>query len=290
VLESGDSASNHLIKQNLYLKQILQSIKAFLLGKRSRNPCEWEYLSQSWPDLGTTSDISGWTSPDIVRVYERKWARFVQLANSTCPLGFSHESELQDTNDISAHNLCMTFAYVLGRAAETSGSISILDWGGGVGHYYVLAKALYPTLRITYACKDFEQFARKGANLSPSVSFFSDDSCLDNKYDLVITSTSLHYSPEWQVTLRQLARASQNYLYVASTPSVCSAASFVFVQRPIAYGYNTEYVSWCINRNELLREAKEAHLELEREFIYGYAPDIKGAPEQNTYRGYLFRK
>jgi hypothetical protein len=33
-----------------------------------------------------------------------------------------------------AHNAAMTLGYVLARAASATGTLSVLDWGGGLGH------------------------------------------------------------------------------------------------------------------------------------------------------------
>jgi hypothetical protein len=94
---------------------------------------------------------------------------------------------------------------------------------------------------------------------------------------------------DWQNLLQRLAGAARDYLYIAHLPSVQQAPSFVFVQRPYQYGYNTEYLAWCLNRTEFLRTAECTGLALVREFVYGHRPFIHGAPEQNMYRGYLFR-
>ena len=108
-------------------------------------------------------------------------------------------------------------------------------------------------------------------------------------YDIVIASTSLHYTLDWRALIQRLAKATSGYLYIANLPSVRQVSSFVFVQRPYQYGYNTEYLAWCLNKNEFLAEAEKAGVTLVREFIYGHMPFIQGAPEQNAYLGFLFR-
>ena len=66
--------------------------------------------------------------------------------------------------------------------------------------------------------------------------------------------------------------------------------SFVVVQRPYAYGYQTDYLSWVINRAELLDAAAAAGLRLEREFIAGADTTYHGAPEISETAGFLFRR
>jgi putative methyltransferase (TIGR04325 family) len=209
------------------------------------------------------------------------------MVAGTGPLGIAHESELTTDVDVFAHNLVMAFGYVLGLAAQGGPALSMLDWGGGVGHYCLLAHALHPTLAIEYYCKDVPRLAAAGMELLPEGRFYSDDTCLNRRYDLVMASTSLHYSQAWQATLAGLIGATGRYLYLASTPIVLDVPSFVFVQRPRVFGYRTEYLSWCLNRQEILAVAESHGMRLVREFVYGHAPNIKDAPEQNQYRGFL---
>jgi putative methyltransferase (TIGR04325 family) len=153
----------------------------------------------------------------------------------------------------------------------------------------LLAQALLPGVEIEYHCKDMPVLCEYGAQLFPRQHFYSNNRCLDRAYDFVLASTSMHYTEEWQTLLNRLAGATSGYLYIANLPSVQRAASFVFVQRPYQYGYNTEYLAWCLNQIEFLNIAEAAGLHLLREFVYGHQPVIHGAPEQNTYRGYLFQ-
>lgn len=127
------------------------------------------------------------------------------------------------------------------------------------------------------------------AQLFPQQHFYPDERCFDRVYDFVLASVSIHYTEDWPALLQRLAGATSGYLYIANLPSVQQAPSFVFVQRPYQYGYNTEYLAWCLNRTEFLHTAERAGLHLLREFVYGHQPFIHGASEQNSYRGYLFR-
>lgn len=225
----------------------------------------------------------------MLETYKKKWPKFVAIVKGPGPLGISHESSLTTNEDINSHNEIMAFAYVIALAARHKDRISMLDWGGGIGHYYLLAQTFLPGVEIDYHCKDVPVLCEHGTKLFPQQHFYTDERCLDRTYDFVMASTSLHYTEDWQTLLQRLAGATSGYLYIANLPSVQEAASFVFVQRPYQYGYNTEYLSWCINRTEFLQTAERAGMELVREFIYGHRPFIHGAPEQNVYRGYLFK-
>jgi putative methyltransferase (TIGR04325 family) len=256
---------------------------------RSGGSVEWAYIPEGWTYAETHPEVKGWNVPEVLEVYQRKWPRFVTMARGTGPLGLSHESDLTSNANIYSHNTIMTFAYALALAAHRLDTLSMLDWGGGIGHYYLLAQSLLPNVQIDYYCKDVPILAEYGAQLFPEQHFYTDESCLKRTYHFVVASVSMHYTEDWQGLLASLAQATQRYLYVAHLPIALQASSFVFVQRPYAYGYNTEYLAWCLNREEFLECAETAKLELIREFIYGYEPPIYGAPEQNEYRGFLFK-
>jgi putative methyltransferase (TIGR04325 family) len=259
------------------------------LGRKLRASDEWEYIPEGWAYADAHPEIKGWNVPDVLETYKRKWPQFMARVQGKGPLGTAHESALTTDEDIRSHNTTMAFAYVLALSAHRRDLLSMLDWGGGIGHYYLLAQTLLPDMEIEYHCKDVPLLADYGGQLFPDQHFYSDESCLGRTYDLVMASTSLHYTEDWRTLLQHLAGATRGYLYIANLPSVRKAASFVFVQRPYHYGYNTEYLAWCLNRAEFLQAADCAGLGLIREFVYGYRPLIRGAPEQNAYRGYLFQ-
>ena len=65
--------------------------------------------------------------------------------------------------------------------------------------------------------------------------------------------------------------------------------SFHVLQRAYRYGYETEYVGWVLNRQELLEHAAELGLELERELVIDAWLSASGAPEDPIgHRGFLF--
>ena len=260
------------------------------LSARGKRPfIEWEHIPEGWAYADAHPEVQGWNVPDVLRVYARKWPEFVALVEGSGPLGVAHEATVITDGDIHSHNTIMAFGYAVARAALGLESLSLLDWGGGIGHYYLLAKSLLPGVRIDYHCKDVPLLAEYGAELHPDQHFCADESWLKRTYDFVMASTSMHYAKDWRGLLADLARTTRLYLYIAQLPTVMQAASFVFVQRPYDYGYNTEYLGWCLNREEFLAHAERAGLRLVREFVYGYHPLIHQAPEQNEYRGYLFQ-
>jgi len=186
------------------------------------------------------------------------------------------------------HNIVITYGYVLALASRQKSELSLLDWGGGIGHYYLISQKLIPDLAIDYHCKDVPVLAEYGQKLFPKAHFYSDESCLIRKFDLVFASTSLHYSQHWQHTLKDLAEATSGYLFITRLPIVHQVSSYVMVQRPYEYGYDTEYLGWCLNKHEFLQYAKSINLTLIKEFVSGENISPHNAPESCQYWGFLF--
>lgn len=253
-----------------------------------KGPPDWEYCPEGWRT--SAPEIKGWNEPSIAEAQERTWAEFTRLASGAGPLGINHTDLIPNPWSYVAHNAVMSFAYALALAADGKDSVSLLDWGGGLGHYGVLAQSLLPHKRIAYFCKEVPVLCEAGSRALPSGTFLSDwEACRARPYDLVLASGSLHYSVDWSEALGGLARVSDAYLLVTRLPIVQEAPSFVVVQRPYGCGYQTEYLGWCLNRSEFLAGAHAQGLELLRELLVDERPAVHAAPEQPEYRGYLFR-
>jgi putative methyltransferase (TIGR04325 family) len=257
--------------------------------RQSRRVPEWEFVGSAWPAATAAEAARGWNVDDVLAAYRSRWPAFVQRLETTAPFAVSPEAMQTDGIDLVFHNTLLCFAYALQAAAHGKPVLSMLDWGGGIGHYYLLSRALAPHVHMDYHCRDVPVLAEHGAHLFPEMHFYSDDACLERQYDLVLASASLHYSPDWPTVLQKLAGATRHTLLVTRLPTVLKAGSFVFVQRPYAYGYNTEYFGWCLNQQAFIQTAEQAGLALVREFVTGEQPDIIGAPERCQYRGYLYR-
>ncbi len=249
---------------------------------------EWEYVPEGWRRAA-----GGWDADSVARAYRKKWPLFLRAIRASGPLGVYHE--VPEGGDVSAedpaaHNLVLTFGYVLGLAARGEQRLSVLDWGGGCGHYYVLARALRPDLRLDYHVQEVPKLAALGRELLPEVTFHDGDGALARPYDLVLASGSLQYAEDWTALLARLGAAADRLLYVTRLPVAFRSQSFVVLQRAGAYGYDTEYLGWVVNRSELLGRAAAAGLTLERELLVEGSFSAAGAPEDPVrHRGFLWR-
>lgn len=249
-------------------------------------PPEWEYVPDGWREV---TRVKGWNVESVVRAQMDKWPEFVRLARGTGPLGIYHEAATLSDRSYVAHNTLMTYGYVLAMAARRKDRITLLDWGGGVGHYCVISHALLPDLEITYHCRDVPLLCQGGRTLLPNAHFHEDDGeCFSLTYDLVLVSGSLHYWQDWKALVQRLTRVSRPYLYVTRLPIVHRSPSFVALQRPAQHGYDTEYFGWFLNRQEFLDHMQSVGMTAVREFLIDEKPLVHGAPEQGEFRGFLF--
>ena len=204
-------------------------------------------------------------------------------------LGLNFEAQGAAGVDLGQHNTLLSYAYAVSRAGGGKSRLSMLDWGGGMGHYAPLTRGLLPGLALDYTCFDLPLFCEAGRRLLPGDGFLDDPGqALQGRYDFVLASSSLWYEEAWQDRLSSLAAACRGHLYLTRQLVTETAASFVAVQRPGEMGYSTEYLCWILNRAELLLHAERCGLKLLREFYIHPGPGIQGAPEKADYRGYLF--
>jgi putative methyltransferase (TIGR04325 family) len=174
---------------------------------------------------------------------------------------------------------------VLALTARQKDSISVLDYGGALGHYYQIARAVLPDVKIDFHCKEVPGLAALGQQLNPEIHWHVDDTCLDRSYDLVMMNGSLQYMQDWQATIERVSAAATEIFFLTRVPVVEHSPSFPARQRI----YDTEMIHLQFNQDELLRVAANAGLKLLREVVVGDRPYIHHAPEQCELRGWIFK-
>lgn len=261
------------------------AVEGFRSAMRGPAP-EWEAVPEA--DWIVTD---GWLHPSIVDTQVAKWQSFAESIARPKPLGMAHEALPGAPINVSSHNIMMTFGYVLGRAITTASKrpVRVLDWGGGIGHYALLAKQLYPETAIDYTICELQPLVEAGRKLVTDVAFTSDGiGSLKDPYDLIYASSSLQYVRDVYGLLAKIAGCGSRWIMICRMPFVDVANDFVVVQRPQRYGYDTEYTGWFLNRNKLVRFMQQCGYELDREFLNDERPTVTGVPEQCSYRGFLF--
>jgi putative methyltransferase (TIGR04325 family) len=233
---------------------------------------------------------SGWSEEGLADAQEKHWPILMRNLQGAGPLGVAHFPWHTSRKDRADHNVMMSYGYVLALAAGGERRLSILDWGGGVGQYLPYSRALLPGVEFDYHCYDVPGLCRLGRRLQPGV-HFSDEPAelLGRRYQLVISSSSLHYFEHWQREAGLLAAATSDYLYIARLQVAENSPTFAVVHRVQHDGYG-EFPSWCINRGELIDCIEQCGLRLMREFLYYSPVTVRGISEQMDCRGFLFRR
>ena len=272
------------------LKQLVRNF-----GSRKRlGRARYEFVPDGWDRAIRDCRVKGWDVEAVPRAQARWLARLRSNLLDTAPLGVRSNDAAFTPTDVANHNTAVSFAYVaslaaLSAATEGHRRISMLDWGGGVGQYALVARAAIPHVAIDYFCKEMPVQCEAGRRELPDATFFtSDDEFAGRKFDLVLASGALHYDQQWCDVLKRLASVTRRYLFVTRQPTILQAKSYVVLQRAYEHGYDTEYLGWCLNRTEFLAAATAAGLKLLREFVVAEWADILHAPEPYHDRGYLF--
>src|SRR3981081_3500462 len=150
----------------------------YRVGQRLGRP-HWEYVGDHWPQNDPRS--AGWDDSSVVRNMRENWAAYKRALDGTAPLAFWPWFTGEPVYD--AHNVLMTYGYVLGRAVWGKTRISVLDWGGAVGNYAAVAKALFPKVEFEFTVKERSSLCAAGRELLPTVSFTSsDEECFCRRY------------------------------------------------------------------------------------------------------------
>jgi putative methyltransferase (TIGR04325 family) len=233
----------------------------------------------------------GWNREVIIDAERARWHAFRENIAGVGPLGFSHETaNASTTRNIAFHNIHLTYAYVLALVAHQRTQLSVLDWGGGLGHYYLIGRAMLPEVPLDYYCHEVPLMCKEGAQLCPEVHFCSDESCLTRVYDLVILNGSLGYFPDWKSTLVKLCKTAKSYLLLTRVFVVEQAPTFVILHRAYEHGYQADMLTQVFNRSELLNVIEERGFRILREFAVEDPPVISGISEPSVVTGWLFKK
>jgi putative methyltransferase (TIGR04325 family) len=261
-----------------------------MLQARDRTPPEWQHVPEGW--AYAAAGLRGWDDQTVLDAYRAKLPEFRAAVEGPGPLGHRTSAAFTvGTGSLADQNTMLAFAYALLLASRQRDRLSILDWGGGLGFHSFVARAVLPsTVALEYHCKELPAICELGRAEVPDITFWSDDRALERTYDLVLASSSLQYSEDWETDLDGLARATGDSLFLTAVPVVLDHPSFVVLQRTRGYRFDTEYLSWVCNRDALLARVAVSGLTLEREFLLQHAADVVGAPAPNETRAFLFRR
>jgi putative methyltransferase (TIGR04325 family) len=261
-------------------------------------PAEWEYVPEGWAraDAPAADPLRGWDVDSVAEAYRTRVPEFQRLVTGTEPLAIPTSASVAGTPpNVNDQNTILVFGLALTRAWARRGQdrISVLDYGGGFGFASFLARALLPdTVAIDYHVEEVATVCEVARRTVPTVTFTSDATAEARRYDLVMASNSLQYARDWRAVVGRLAAAADQVLLLLSVPMVRAVPAFVALQRTQQYRFDTEYLSWVFNRDELVGAVADPDrgLVLDREFLQSARPQIPRAPEPPHTGAFLFER
>jgi len=249
-----------------------------------REPPPWEYAPEGWQQSSGWADDSG--IAEVPERYRAKLPAFQAAIEAPGPIGVPTSPARGVTPTVADQNIMLAFGYALGLAGWSRDRVAVLDWGGGMGFLSFVASELMPHVAIEYHVKELPGIVAAGRDLVPGVRFWDDETCLAERYHLIVASNSLQYVEGWHSLLGRFGRsASGGYVLLQHLPIAHEGASFTVRQR----AYGTAFTGWVFGRDDLLTAASAADLILTREFMESQRGRIAGAPSEWQSRGFLFR-
>jgi putative methyltransferase (TIGR04325 family) len=266
-------------------KQLLKNLMPPLLWSVGRNlkrrfvhsVTHFQYAPRGW----STPLPGGAHSDDFWAAFARR-----ELATSEELIARIQAGEPLLETRADEHTKYILFGYVLALAARNQTRVSVLDYGGNLGDYYWLGRALVPGVDLDYHCKELPRVAEAGRRLTSEITWHTDDSVLTRSYDLVMFSGCIQCLPNWQDILVRAGQAARTYLLLADVPTVRDVPAYVATHRE----GGTTNLQTLMNRSEIVGTVERAGLRLAREFAMGPHPPIANAPEQPMCLGFLFQR
>ena len=230
----------------------------------------------------------GWNTPlPAGGGNEAYWSRFVARERTGCETVIARARKRDPVLPPDEESVkYIAFGYVLALAARRADRVSVIDYGGNLGEYYWIGTALVADVELEFHVKELPAVAAVGRQLTPEVTWHTDDACLAASYDIVMFSSSLQYLPNWTDILSRAATATRHYLFLSDIPSVREAPTHVITQR--SGGVTT--LQYLLNRSEIIDTVRRAGLRLEREFTMSAHPPVANAPEQPMSAAWLFAR
>jgi len=240
---------------------------------------EWAMQPEGWRD--EPEDAGGWSDEGVNQLRLHRLLDVAARLATTAPV------------DFLAWRYCIIqdFVHAVARAAHGRASVSVLDWGGGLGEYALYLRALWPELTVDYHVREVPAVCDYGRAATPDITFHeTNEAAFARRYDVVFAATALQYEFDWQTALVRLVHAAERFVLLTRVPMVVGRPTFVVRQCPQLYGGTTSYQSWVFNQQALLQVLGGAPVTLLRETLVDERIVIPDAPEQPISRGLLLAR
>jgi putative methyltransferase (TIGR04325 family) len=165
--------------------------------------------------------------------------------------------------------------------------LSILDFGGGLGHYYQITKIKLLETQINFNCIEMPSMAKIGKLVNPDVHWYTDESYAKKTYDLVMVNGSLQYMREWQSTLKKLADLASDYMLISRLP-VAKNNQRGYVAMQIYNG--AKLLIYIFSHAEILQAFGALGFDIVEEAIVEDPTYVRNAPEQFEVKGWILKR
>lgn len=193
---------------------IIRTLFRFLSSKHI------SFHASSWPFVSR-----GYQSPEVIHSIIQKNLKFQNQG----PL---EKSSVEDLKIVTAMGIS------LGRKKSKT-PISVLDFGGGGGHHYWVAKRFFPDTNFDWKIVETESFC-KVASLTlenQELKFHSSIASaleLNIEIDLVFANSSIQYTIDPMLTLKELLGINSKIAFITRTPLSILGDNFEYFQFSLA--------------------------------------------------------
>jgi putative methyltransferase (TIGR04325 family) len=226
----------------MHLRDLLKQLVPPLLLKVLKSSRHQPIFS-SYDEALAACGKDGYEGEDIVRAVVEK--------------NVNYRKTIQSNRNLDLASLRTLIGLGLANSKE---ELSVLDFGGGGGYHYTLAKAAlgnighlkWNVVETTAMAKEAERIADGDLKFFDNITDAKNDL---GAVDLVLTSSALQYCPSPLALLRELTAIGAKYIFITRTPFSDSKESLVSIQvsklshngpGPLPSGFDDRDVSYPI--------------------------------------------
>lgn len=182
-----------------------------------------------------------------------------------------------------------TLSCLLAVAAEYKGQLSVLDFGGSVGSFYLQHKKFFSNLeKIKWSVVEQEKFVDWGREeIQDDVLrfYYCVDDCLrDGLIDVIFLSSVLQYMEKPYEILSELIHVNAPYIIVDRTPFLQGAVDRLTVQTVPDSTYKAKFPAWFLGWQRFEKEMIENGY-----FLLTELP-CEDKAELGEFKGAVFRR
>jgi putative methyltransferase (TIGR04325 family) len=195
----------------------------------------WRFVGTTWPDTKLDERVSDDAIGAAIALY---------FKNETAGTG----------------NADVLLGQIIAHVAQGRRRISVLDWRGGVGQNYFVAKASAADIELDWHVFEARAYCDYGKALDSPVQFHEAPAAVERqRYDLVFVRGTLGFDPDWRSTLAELFGAAERALFLAPV-FVHERSTFVAANHPPEWRSGAGIDTWIFGETDFQAAATDAGL------------------------------